>query len=512
MKSGSFVANLRASLSPRLGGRGKARASEFVMKFKTMISVGALCLLSFSEAHAQKTKYFGAPGSKGLVLQVAYNIQQIACGQITYPSNDSETIGEVQMGLGNQETAPMLQPLRPETCSDFPDAKQAVLARERMPVIVNHGSARGCDSRMVQDLPSYSGDVEPWAEALQLIYGGVNGTGTQSACSAPARSNLINNWGAIWGESCASGDCDALRFAFRPGDDNPLTKVFQKLVGIQSFCNGTQAQDEDPLRTDCSDAADIDWCPDGDLGVVQAVQLARNVGVYPRLGCVSGRMSFGFLVDGETSCPDNAAPVAGFLCIYPEDCRGRVGCINSYENPSVLDPLMDGRDYNRLQMNANYERTELPEGYSPSFVFLNGKCTGGNDGRNTESQIGCLVNQVKCSMAFGSKQLQRAPVTVNDPGPLCSAEQEADNQSSILGGKDIEGREQGYPLSRPFFLSSNKIPVVNGAFDCSQITDPEERALCSCMFRKNIMALAAVNAKFEIVSSVEFASCGAATL
>lgn len=482
------------------------------MDFKTMFSVGALCLLSISDAQAQKTRYFGVSGAKGLVLQVAYNLQQVACGEISYPSEDSAIIGEVQMGLGNQETAPMLQPLRAETCLAYPDAKQAVLARERMPLIVNHGSARGCDSRMVQDVPDYSGNAEPWAEALQLIYGGVNGEGTQSACSAPARSNLINNWASIWGEGCASGDCDALRFAFRPGDANPLTKVFKKLVGIENFCNGAQDEDQDPLRTDCSDATDIDWCPDGDLGVVQAIQLARNVGVYPRLGCVLGNLEFGFIVDGESRCPDDSDPVAGFLCIYPLDCRGRVGCINNYDNPSVLNPLMDGRDYNLLQMNADYERTELPQGYAPSFVFLNGKCTGGNDGRQTETQLGCVVNQIKCSIAFGSKALQTTSVTVNERGPLCSREVDVDNQSTVLGGKDINGREQGYPLSRPFFFTSNQLPVVNGAFDCSRIIDPEERALCTCMFRKNIMALAAVNAKFEMVSSVEFASCGDATL
>lgn len=482
------------------------------MNFKTMISVGALCLLWAPQAQAQKTKYFGVSGARGLVLQVAYNLQQVACGEISYPAEDSVIIGEVEMGLGNQQTAPMLQPLRPETCSDYPNAKQAVLARERMPVVVNHGSARGCDSRMATDVPGYSGSAEPWAEALQLIYGGVDGAGTPSACSAPARTELIKNWGSIWGEGCASGDCEALRFAFRPGDNNPLTKVFKKLVGIQSFCNGSQSEDLDPLRTDCFDAEDIDWCPDGDLGVVQPIQLARNVGVYPRLGCVPGRMNFGFSVDGESLCPDDSEPLAGYLCIYPLDCRDRVGCISNYDNPSVLNPLMDGRAYNLLQLNQDYERTELPEGFAPTSVFLNGKCTGGRDGRQTESQIGCLVNQIKCSMAFGSKNLQETAVTVNELGPLCSTELEADNQSTILGGKDIDGREQGYPLSRPFFFTANQLPVVNGAFDCSKISDPQERALCSCMFRKDIMTLAAINAKFEIVQSVEFASCGDATL
>lgn len=457
---------------------------------KKTVNTGILVLLALtaSRASAQSEPflYAGAPLVERLVAQLV-TAPTRDCGYIDYTTRSSRLQGIRELTRGSQDTALMLRPLSEETCARYPNARQIEIAKDRLPLLVNSNVGNDiCDLVMVNDVPGYTSEAPEWAEALQLIYGGVDGLGTPEACAAPARANLIQNWSTLWQNNCQDSKCDALRFAFRRGDDHPTTEILKGLLGVQAFCNGAQNQDGDPLRTDCSRATDVDWCPDGDLGVVQAVELSQDLPVYPRVGCVPGNFEFGSkFTPGD--CPDGSALFAGFLCPYPRDCLNRFGCINSIFNGSPLSPFMDGRVYNELQLDDKLRPLTIPESGSASNIYFNGRCTGGDDGSQTDTQLGCLVHQVACSMAVTTAENVFAMVTNLEPGPSCTEEIPTPTRAAVLNNAPINIQGPGYPLSRPVFMSTLDLPVIGNQYDCSAIANEEERAFCGCVFNKGVM-------------------------
>lgn len=478
---------------------------------KKTASTGILLLLALttSQASAQSTafSYAGTPLVKKLIGQLVAAPGR-DCGDIDFIDGRPLRQGQDEMLRGFQDTALMVKPLDADVCAGYPDARQVVVAKERLPLLVNSNVGYDtCDLIMTNDVAGYESDAPQWAEALQLVYGGVNGQGTPEACSAPARANLIQNWSSLWLNNCQDSKCDALRFAFRRGDDDSTTKLLKRLLGLEAFCNGAQNQDQDPLRTDCRRAVDVDWCPDGNLGVVQAVELSSTLPVYPRIGCVKGKFEFGTKI-GAGNCPDGSPAFAGFLCAYPQDCLDRFGCINSLYNGSPLNLFMDGRVYNELKVDRRLRPLEIPETGSPSFIYFNGHCTGGNDGTRTDRQLGCLVDQVSCSMAVTTAMNVLVPVTETSPGDACAEEFNVPSRAAVLNNSPINFREPGYPLLRPVFMSTLDVPVEGNKLDCDAIGNAEEQEFCRCVFNKSVIDLEAPFAFNDPVPDYKVVGCG----
>lgn len=493
------------------------------------IATTLVCAVGLNQAQAQNSnpdlfRLLGAPEAAIIASRlVVAGGENGTCGSISYDPTQPNIQGRVALDRGEQYAAFQVSPMRQLECNLYPNARQAVVAGDRMPIIINNnnrGAAR-CDSRFISDVPGYSSSVPAWAEVLQLIYGGRNGDGTQAACSASARANLVNNWSSLWVDGCTGGSkCDKLRFAFRQGDENPATLVLKKLLDVKAFCNGAQNEDKDPLRTTCKSSSDIDWCPNGlDLGVVQAIQL-DPVRVYPRLACVQGNFDFGFAPVGETVCPDGTAPFASLFCSYPRDCEDRFGCINSFGNSSTFNFFMDGRDYNKYALDRSLNKIQIPEDASYSFIYMNGNCTGGRTGSRTDAQIGCLVNQTACSMSLATGRSVRAPVTINEEGSQCGTEVASTNQVAGIKGVPARGGDEataidyinagpGYPLYRPIFYTTLRLPTVDGKFDCSQSPNAQERLFCECVFNKSLLDNALSGTLYETVPEVRILECGA---
>lgn len=452
-----------------------------------------------------------------------------SCGDITYKGEGSGA-GEAAVLAGTQQTAPMSSSLdQADVCANFPNAVQAAIGVDKLIVTRNNGDESStCDTQFVTDIAGYDPAKGPaWGEALQLVYGGKDGLGTQAACEDDLRKNLVENWGNLWADGCADGECSALRFAFRRGDSSGTTKVFKKILGITDFCNGDQFQDNDPLRTDCFDAGDVDFCDTskGDtLGVLQAVYL-EGVPLAGRKRCEFGKWDFTFASELSDelfggNCPDDSPQVAGFLCLYPQDCDGNYGCTNWYDNASPLNSLGDGRAYNLLRSKPDAAEEPFPikdEDTGETLaqlpaIFFNGNCSGGVDQGGTSStrQIGCLVNQVSCSIGYGGKTQIAAEVNVGDDGQ-CGAVTTAQNTVTELNGVDFN--QSGYPLSRKLYIATTEVPVSGNGLDCNAITNADEKALCECIFNgtagNNALADAVINAKFEpIPGGSEIVACG----
>lgn len=426
---------------------------------------------------------------------------------------------------GNQQTIPLSQANIPEMCAKYPNAVHVNVAQRPLIVTRYQGdSDESCEPQLVADLPDYNSNAPRWAEALQLIYGGENGEGSVEACTSERRKSLVQNWASLWEDSCATGECEGLRFAFRPGDNATATMVFQQLVGISKFCNGNHFQDNDPIRTDCFDADDLDFCDrrkNYTLGLVQAVYLdnyrqeydpnhyhqPESPGCPHRNKCNFGDWDFSFqsylndeLFDGN--CADGEPPTAGYLCLYPMDSAHQFGCINNLDNPSPLNALMDGRDYNLLRATTEpSDPFEITDGAGNQIlqlatIYLNANCISETDdlGLNTSRQIGCLVDQVQCAIGFGTKGIlsHRSVENWVDrflPSWLVPFHcqlldiERVTNTAAGVGAKSYG--DTSYPLVEKFYMSSGqRVPsnAAQTALDCDSVLDSRERKACHCFF------------------------------
>lgn len=392
-----------------------------------------------------------------------------------------------------QQTALMSVPLSEEFCRANPQAVQLKVGEDDL-VFSRTSSANqsdlACSESIVRDVPGYvSSEAPSWAEAIQLIYGGRQGEGSKEACLDPKRLALIRDWSSLWSDACPSGNCQRLRFAFRPGDGSGMVQIMQKVFGITGFCNGKQHEDLDPIRTDCSDptnAKGVQYCPYGDLGVVQSIVIPPSLPATQRRACQTGKFEYAF---GDQLCPDTTRPFAGFLCQYPLDCDGKMGCVNSGVNGTPVNPFMDGRDFNHAHLAASGEPLNLPEapaingqaasyGFAP--LFFNGSCPAGLSGHDPMHQIGCLVDAVDCSIGFGGNSLMAAKRRANDESSTCARESTFKVTPVHLNGFSFESDEYPIPRKR-FYLNAVDVPVSDGELVCDSVRNSVERDLCVCM-------------------------------
>lgn len=464
------------------------------------VVVGFCCsslLLTVSAVEARDVSMW-YEGSDALASSVEATLSGGRCGKnIHYlgrGDGQAESLLE-QSGLGLQQTAPMSIPLSKEFCDAHPNASQLIVGQDDVVFARTKwrdSSSAGCGTSVVSDIPGYTSNVPTWAEAMQLIYGGVGGKGTTEACSDSRRKTLVENWYRLWSDGCATGDCSSLRFAFRPGDGSGIVRIMQETFGIERFCNGEQGQDLDPLRTDCSfgfDTGGAEYCPKGTLGVVQPIVIPPSRSLEERLPCEIGQFTYAY---GNPNCLDETSPFGGlYMCQFPMDCKGRFGCINTGVNGSTLNPFIDGRVYNHAHLDRFLHPISLPAGpsidgrptsYNHSSLFFNGRCPGGSSGHDDIQQVGCLVDQVDCSIGFGGRSMLSADFRAEWPTDSegCPTLAKVAVQPLKLAGASYD--DLSYPVPRKrVYLNTRDVPAVNGKLDCSKVRNPEERAFCECM-------------------------------
>jgi len=117
-------------------------------------------------------------------------------------------------------------------------------------------------------------DPESSQHWMRLILGGVDGSGSASACSHQARVNAI----------AALANCmgvDQIAHVYRPDDHSGTSDFIRSQLGVTAFCNGTSNgpanvndADLDPIRTHCVSMpgfAATPCAPDNTLGLVVAL-------------------------------------------------------------------------------------------------------------------------------------------------------------------------------------------------------------------------------------------------
>lgn len=445
-----------------------------------------LISLSFAgTAFADPIQYAGTPLMESH-LQILSD--SFACDDFRYVgASDRESVQ--RMRAKNQQTTLLAEPMKEIGCT--PDSYQLEIGSLRYGVVANSGeSSARCEPRLREDIPGYRSSVPDWAKVLQLVYGGTQGLGGD-ACADDERRELIENWDSLWSSSCTQGDCERLRFAFYPNDET--LGFFKKLIGVNEFCNGPGAEDNDPIRTDCSNAQDVDWCPNKDLGVVQPIAVDTELASEPWLPCEFGRFDFSFVPDVNDTgddCPDNTARFAGFLCLYPRDCRGGRRCVNTLANNSPFAPFEDGRVFNQYRFSdsdatyVNYKDLNM----SASSMHFNQRCQVEGARGSAAKKIACLVHEVACSMGVGSGKSLTAPEIGLTETFACGRSVSNWTFPAQVDRKIIDSEQ--YPWTQPLYLVSDSIQpswnahsrkAPNSSSGCENVDDPQEQSLCRCL-------------------------------
>lgn len=310
-----------------------------------------------------------------------------------------------------------------------------------------------------------------WRTVLRIIYGGIDEqpaamTGHSACevlppsrtnvsfknCASNVRTTLINSWSNMFQGGCTNTTCTAgLKHAFRRDDVSGTTDVFLELLALPAiasvpFCNGTEVQDLDPVRRQCtgtgfgsgeqvcqaSNPALPDETTEG-LGVVLPIlipQAANNPYVsIPTLpnaeqmcGTDSGGgASFGDVNAGTATICPNGSAVKGGTCKAPRRAGAPAGtrfnCIAGREDrPPGTPTTFDARVYNLTPRNSDgttisYQRRTGAANRTMTRGFYrihaNRQITGGTlpaqtgcSTTNETEQIGCLVEASPCSIGF----------------------------------------------------------------------------------------------------------------
>ncbi|MDB4986868.1 MAG: hypothetical protein JWN04_2046 [Myxococcaceae bacterium] len=382
---------------------------------KTALFASALVLgtgVSLASAQTRGTTYQGSD-----TLEVVVSAVTAACAEspaMSYLGGGSGT-GEGQMGLGNQDIAPMSSLMK----------------------AANVGVKHACQLNIADDaiglwrVGTSSCNNIPSAQAtLRLIYFGLGSTGDGSTSaqvngrsagcdgadaatgvSAGQRAALISNWNGIFG--CSGSECaSGLRHAFRRDDTSGTTDTFRKQLGVSTslnpaapaaggvpvvpFCNGNDVgrlptnpsgyaagrvqQDLDPVRVASLSPEDVSGpipftntgapfnFPAKTLGVVLTIEVptafsssgstvaASAADLFNPTPCVSGQ----FLLVSNPSvapgvCPDGTSPVGPNLCYAPSagtPTNPVFNCTANPARPGNSPSNFDGRIYNTVLRDA----------------------------------------------------------------------------------------------------------------------------------------------------------------
>jgi hypothetical protein len=202
-----------------------------------------------------------------------------------------------------------------------------------------------------------------WATNLVRLFAGNDGTGGAAACSSPERNALANNYKRLFTDNCTSpanqpNQCGAIKHLFRLSDNSSTTQFFKMLVGaasgipITGFCNGTDQQDNDPIRRDCT--SDEQVCSaDNKLGLLLPIVVPDFI--------------YGGAIHTATKCQDGKFGFRPSALLDPTCCvrSAQAGCLRTSTFTKCQTPL--GAD-DRPCLNGNQTpnsdlRPNLPVGW-----------------------------------------------------------------------------------------------------------------------------------------------------
>lgn len=361
----------------------------------------------------------------------------------------------------------------------------------------------------VAPVGSFSDLGANWATKLRTLFAG-DGTGSAASCSATDRVNLANNYKSLFADNCTAGTgqqntCTQIKHVYRRGDASGTTDLFKTLVGaaagggaITNFCNGTDQQDNDPIRRDCT--RDEQVCnADNKLGLLLPIltpEIGTQADLYNNAKCSSGKFNFrdAPLLSDPTCCL--RAPVTNaclrnstFTKCQTPQTTGNLPCLNGNQvagasgdnfpnlpvgwpkvgsanmNPGVFNLIVRNNDttasvrrfrnnveathaFYRIHSTAAGRDHSATTGASPDICRI----------LNNTEEIGCLVQKANssCSIGFagyaavdGPTQAFAEPLALNN---IDISQQSVQNFALSAVGQPTVGAT--YPLSRKLYLNT----------------------------------------------------------
>ena len=493
------------------------------MKKSTLIATALVAGFGSSQAHAQ---LLGSDTLKDVTNQVLASCP--GAGGLTYTGTGSGA-GENAMNASpaTQSVAPMSRKVKCTISAAKPTAEGKVLGYDGIAV-----AASSCTGLTGSDclafstgLPGYTfqagSDNGPYSvacDALRIIYFGRDHA-NNTDCNSAVRHSLVDNWDAVFQGSQSTTTCTQLRHAFRRDDLSGTTDTLRASCGIPSattFCNGTTAQDNDPIRRTVDPTkgeiakTDSTGLPGtlpagqfGTLGVVLPISIASVADVYSpgtpsanscaaatagTTRCTAGVFRFQ-AYPGFGKCPGNT-PRTGGLCRVPQVSAGGVvsaSCVNSATNlPSGAAAGTDARVYNNTPRHA--DGTFVTGVTSPFYRLHETRgYFGGNGCKQSDDtrQVGCLAAADGCSIGYAGREVdQIASTTVlglSNANHACVTPSDANILALTTAPNDA------YPLSRTLYFSS----LVGFA----NVTNANEAGLAACMSNESLVegAISAFN-------------------
>jgi ABC-type phosphate transport system substrate-binding protein len=416
-------------------------------------------------------------------------------GAIEYLGSGSGN-GETAIVAGTQQIAPMSRGLN--TCGSGAGSAE-MLAIGWDAIVLATASGANC-----------SGPGSDWATTLQTLYGGVGGAGTAAACSDPARQTLADNFStALCG--CTAGGLTKIWHLFRRGDTSGTTDAFKTILAaagkpVATFCNGTEAQDKDPIRRACR--KDEEVCGvDGTLGLVLPIVVPSTEGtstatednIWYRSSpgvttsvrkCTAGTFVFGPAPALDQSCchraraNDNTSAClvasTGGKCLSAatsakEMCNNAMAanCVTANKPSTWRGTAVDGRALN-LYARDNTPYAILKDGTNKqilnAFYRLRWTGFGRSYSCTTQTNYGSSCQELDSTREIGclAKQNHAANTTVAAGGTLDADIGFAGDEARAVGGAyapNVGGQPPvtasstinlSYPLKRKLYLNTLK--------------------------------------------------------
>ena len=360
-------------------------------------------------------------------------------------------------------------------------------------------------------LPDIDADGRPefhldeWYRLLGVVYGGHDldgdglADGTPAACNTDARRTLVEFWANITRKSCQDRRCLKLHHAFRKGDSEEGTELFRRVAGVAAFCNGTDLEDNDPIRRPCKDDEEV--CgPDGTLGLVVPVRVPAKGGgltggaIYPQATCTTwstaaapGLTDANCLLDDADAGADNGRcrvprSASGFACLQPKgnDLNGN-GTSDIVELFASTD--FDGRAFNQvLRQNGGTgpcgsAGCVIAQGsfyriHTTKTPIVAGDADTCRRDEGSTQQIGCLAQADPCSVGYA--ELEALSVSGATNLKVGNIRPTSDNIRCNEARYEAGACNLPYPLKSDVYI--NRLGDVSG----------EEATLLACLQNRSL--------------------------
>ncbi|MFT3926615.1 MAG: hypothetical protein QM778_28985 [Myxococcales bacterium] len=295
-----------------------------------------------------------------------------------------QTPGETALKstTSNQVIAFFTAQLGDSLCGTYPNAQDIVLAIDG---ILNVGHP----NRFPEGNPTIGTNYGTWQNALSLLYAGYDLRDQTQDCNSAARRALAADYGSLFASSSVPANTQ-IRHIYRRGEASATAKLFIALLGIpgtnQKWCNGTDAQDLDPIRR-YADANDQVAEADGTLGLVLPIVVPTFSNNLPDL--YTGANGTSTAAFGKFSGAQGQACSGGPSSIDPSSASLGVPA-SAYAGlaagaPATLSNLT--RCDCRYPVPAHFENPNSPEARRFNW--------------NVKFGSGCQVPQASTAPAFG---------------------------------------------------------------------------------------------------------------